>query len=42
MICARCHQPILRGQEHETLEKFSDSGAGAEFHVHKVCPPKEH
>lgn len=41
MICARCQQPIRRDQDYETLEKFSDSGAGPDFHVHKVCPPRE-
>lgn len=40
MICARCQQPIVRGQDYETEGKFSSSGAGITLHLHKVCPPK--
>ena len=41
MICARCQQPILPGQDYEERAKFSDSAAGATFQVHKACPPKD-
>lgn len=39
MICARCDQPILQGEEYEDQDKFSASGAGAAMAVHKDrCP----
>ncbi|MER5461700.1 hypothetical protein ABT010_13620 [Streptomyces sp. NPDC002668] len=40
MICARCQQPILRGQDYESTGKFSTSGAGATILTHKTCPAK--
>lgn len=41
VICARCQQPILPGEDYEALDKFSDSAAGVTLHVHKTCPPKQ-
>lgn len=40
MICGRCHQPILSGQDYDVIDKPSASGGGATLRLHKICPPK--
>jgi hypothetical protein len=35
MICARCDQPILRGEKYETHDIPSPSGPGATVTLHK-------
>jgi hypothetical protein len=39
MFCARCDQPILRGQAYETVDIDQPTSAGATVRLHKkLCP----
>jgi hypothetical protein len=40
MICGRCDEPILPGEEVEPYDISSPSGAGTTVYLHKVlCTP---
>jgi hypothetical protein len=39
MICARCDQPIRKGEKYTTEPVGGGSGAGADIHLHDpLCP----
>lgn len=44
MMCDRCHQPILAGEDYEVRPVISPSGAGGNTILHKILckrPPTQ-